>query len=299
MSTERVATWANIGTSLENANSIHEVLEQSGLNYTVHKEELTTESGIIIPDYVATVKDNGSICGVVGSKYEICQNEEAFDFVNYIDGDVKFLKAGETHNGMVYIIGVLPTVNILGDEFTPHLIFQNGHNGKYSVKTAIVPLRIVCQNQFNVAFREAQNTITIKHNSLLEEKLVNAREVMRDTTNYLDVLREKAELYAGLKLTPQMVSMVIKNMFPVKDDMTERQKSTVLAQRVQFENAYNAEDNSNFRGCAWGCVNAYSDWLTHREVKATKNANENQFMAVTFNPDFAKFMSIINSVAVA
>jgi phage/plasmid-like protein (TIGR03299 family) len=299
MTATRTATWENIGTKLENANNIHEVLKQSGLDYRVHKEELTTESGLIVPDYVATVKDNGDMCGVVGKKYEICQNEDAFDFVNYIDGDVKFLKAGETQTGMIYIIGVLPTVNILGDDFTPHLIFQNGHNGRYSVKTAIVPLRIVCQNQFNFAFKEAKNTITIKHNSLLEEKLVNAREVMKDTAEYMKTLREKAELYAGLKLTPEMLNMVIKNFFPVKDDMTDRQKNTVLAQRVQFENAYNAEDNLNFRGCGWGVFNAYSDYLTHREIKATKNANENHFMAVTFNPDFAKFMELVNSVAVA
>ena len=296
--TERTATWANIGTWIENANNIHEVLEQSGLNYTVHKENITTESGIILPDYMATVKDDGKVCGVVGSKYEICQNEDAFDFVNYIDGDVKFLKAGETHSGMVYIIGVLPTVNILGDEFTPHLIFQNGHNGRYSVKTAIVPLRIVCQNQFNLAFKEAQNTINIKHNSKLEQKLKNAKEVMKDSAEYLNVLREKAELYAGLKLTPQMVSMVIENMFPIKDDMSDRQKSTVLSQRVQFERAYNAEDNLNFRGCAYGIFNAYSDYITHREVKATKNANENKFMTVTFSPDFTRCVNLVmNMVA--
>lgn len=41
--------------------------------------------------------------------------------------------------------------------------------------------------------------------------------------------------------------------------------------------------------------NAYSDYLTHRTVKATKNATENQFMSVTFNPDFVKFMNIVNA----
>ena len=292
----RTATWESIGTKLDNANDIHEVLVQSGLNYNVHKENLVTESGLIIPDSVATVKDNGKVCGVVGRNYEICQNEDAFDFVNYIVGDVKFVKAGETHSGMVYIIGVLPTVNILGDAFTPHLIFQNGHNGKYSVRTAIVPLRIVCQNQFNYAFKEAQNTIVIKHNGLLEQKLVNAREVMKDTAEYMKTLNEKAELYAGLKLTPEMLNLVMKNFFPIKDDMSDRQKANVMNQRVQFENAYNAEDNRNFRGCAWGLMNAYSDYLTHREHKATKNANENQFMTVTFNPDFTKFMTLVTNM---
>jgi len=295
----RTATWANIGTNLDNASNISEVLQQSGLNYTVHKEKIVTESGLIIPEQVATVKDNGKVLGVVGKNYEICQNAEAFDFANYIDGDVEFIKAGETHSGMVYIIGVLPTVNILGDAFTPHLIFQNGHNGRYCVKTAIVPLRIVCQNQFNWAFKEAQNSITIKHNGLLEYKLANAKMVMRDTAEYMKTLNQKVELFAGLKLTPAMVTKVIENFFPIKEDMTDRQKANILNQRVQFERAYNEEDNVNFRGCAWGMMNAYSDYLTHREVKATKNASENQFMTVTFNPDFTKFMNVVNSVAVA
>lgn len=239
----RTATWEEIGTNVIGTRSVNEVLERAKLDYQVHKENIQLESGLIIPNVMATVKDDGTPVGVVGSNYEICQNEDAFDFINYIDGDVEFIKAGETHTGMVYIIGVLPQINILGDAFTPHLIFQNGHNGRYALKTAIIPLRIVCQNQFNYAFGEAKNTINIKHNGLLESKLYSAREVMRDTANYLEDLNQKAQLYAGIKLTPAMVTAVVNNMFPTRDDMTERQRNTIMSQREQFINAYNMDDN--------------------------------------------------------
>ena len=294
--TVRTATWENIGTDIVGATSVNEVLANAKLDYEVHKEKIKLESGIEIPNVVATVKDDGTPIGVVSNRYEICQNADAFDFVNYIDEDIEFIKAGETLTGMIYIIGVLPQINILGDAFTPHLIFQNGHNGRYALKTAIIPLRIACQNQFNYAFGESKNTINIKHNGLLQAKLYSAREVMRDTREYLDDLNKKAELYAGIKLTPVMANAVLNNLFPLKDDMSERQKNAVISQRERFLKAYNSEDNQNFKGCAFGMFNAYSDYLTHKEVKkVTKNAIENRFMAVTFNPDFAKFINIVNS----
>ena len=31
-------------------------------------------------------------------------------------------------------------------------------------------------------------------------------------------------------------------------------------------------------------VNAYSDFVTHKEVKSTENADESKFLTVTFNP---------------
>lgn len=296
----RTATWTSIGTNVENKNTLNEVLKASGLDYTVGTREIKTADGIIIPNSVATVRENdGSPIGIVSKSYKVCQNEEAFDFVNYID-NVSFVRAGETSNGMVYIIGELPECNVLGDAFKPYVIFQNSHNGRYTIKAAIAPLRIVCQNQFTMAFKESENTINIKHSSKMNIKMEQARDVLAQTEKFMETLNSRAQMLASVKVTPAQVTKLIEDMFPIKEDMTEHQKEVISMKRAEFLNAYDCEDNQNFKGNAWGLVNSYSDYITHTAPqRKTANWEESKFMAVTLTPDFAKFIKMLNTVGVA
>lgn len=174
----RVSSWERIGSDVTECKNMEQVLKKSGLDYEVTKEPvfLDVDKGILVPNRFATVNSNGKIYDVVSDKFEVIQNRDAFDFVNYMGADLTFEKAGETAGGMVYIIGRLPDVDILGDAFTPHVIFRNGFSGKYKITAAICPLRVVCQNQFNVAFKEAANTVTIRHVANANAKLQEDRK---------------------------------------------------------------------------------------------------------------------------
>ena len=178
----RTATWENIGTSVRGEKKIEDVLTAAGLNYTVEKRpvyryERNPRKLVRISNRFTCERreDGHSYDEIVSGKYTIVQNREAFDFVNYMSDEVEFLKAGETANGLVYIIGRLPDVNILGDPFTPHVIFSNSFTGKTSIRAAICPLRIICQNQFAAAFRDTHNAVSVGHTASAERKLKEAR----------------------------------------------------------------------------------------------------------------------------
>ena len=294
----RTTTWNGIGTDVNGTTTINSVLEKAGLNYEVVKQPIYTNfngNEILVPDKVATVrKDTGDILGVVSPKYQICQNDEAFDFVDSVDG-VEFVKAGQTHTGMVYVIGKLPEMEVMDDKFTPYLIFQNGHNGMYTLKTTICPLRVVCQNQFNYAFRESPNTISIHHSSQYQGRLVEAQRLIQGTVEYMNNFKNTAEELATLKIgTEDNVRNIINAFFKVKENATDRQIVTAEEQRTELFNAYMAEDNANFMGTAWGLVNGFSDYLTHKETKNTKTKDESKFMTVTFDPKM--FMMFVNHI---
>lgn len=71
-----------------------------------------------------------------------------------------------------------------------------------------------------------------------------------------------------------------------------------LAKRNAFIQAYNAEDNQNFKGSIWGLVNAYSDYMTHYKARKSQS-DESKFQAVTFDPTFLnRFLSIVNACTV-
>lgn len=293
----RTTTWTNLGTATT-ANNINDVLKESNLDYTVIKTPLTTKVGdkeILVPGKVATVKEEtGEIIGVVSNKYQVCQNEEAFDFVNNVEG-VSFVKAGETYTGMVYVIGKLPDVTVLGDTFTPYLIFQNGHNGVYTVKTTICPLRIVCQNQFNYAFKHSSNTISIQHSSQYSTRLAEAEKLITNTAKYMADFGNTAEELAKLKIgNDGNVNEIINSFFTIAADATDREVAKINTQRQELFNAYKADDNANFTGTVWGLVNGFSDYITHRDTKNTKNKDESKFMSVTFDPKL--FTAFVNHV---
>jgi phage/plasmid-like protein (TIGR03299 family) len=289
----RTSTFDNIGTKI-NSTGIENILNEAGMNHTISKVPLVTDSGIIIPDKVATFNEEGRYYGVVGKDYQPVSNLEAFGVVDYIE-DLSIIKAGETHNGKNYIIGQLPDVSILGDDYHLHFIMQNSFDGSCGIVGAITPLRIVCTNQFNVSFRNAKSTIKIRHSRTAPERIVAAQEIWSDIASYIRNFNEQAEQYASVKLTSKEIDDVINKIFPIKDGMTERQLSTLEGNKALFRQAYVTEDNINFRNTSWGIINAYADYITHKPVKNTKNADENKFEMVTFSPYFNNILAVLNT----
>lgn len=275
----RTTTFANIGTDIAGLKTSEEVLNAANLNYTVVKKNMYLQdaSGNLInyPDKKFTVVEGtDKVLGVVSSKYEVCQNREAFSFIDYIggaDAGFEYVKAGETNSGLVYIIAKIPNVTLMGDSVTPYIIFQNSHDGLNSVKATICPLRIICQNQFNVSFRESPNTVRIVHSSQMDSRMLAAREMMRDVASYMETFEDTATELATKKIAYNDVIKLFNEVFQYDlAKMSERQKKTFEDARNDFLTCYNSDDNQNFKGTAWGVMNGAADYLTHhRSVRKT------------------------------
>lgn len=296
---DRTTTWHAIGKSVEECKNMEQVLKASGLDYTVEMRPVYFDNGIKIPNRYATVRTSDDHpYDVLSDKFQIIQNRDAFDFVNYMGEDLSFEKAGETANGMVYIIGKLPDVSILGDTFTPHVIFRNGFNGKIKITAAISPLRLVCQNQFNFAFKNAASAITIRHVGNAEAKLVEAKETLRMCADYMQELNTMAEHFAGMKISGPQMERVVKYLFPIPDDtnINPFKRKNLEDQRAAFLRAHEQEDNRNFRGTAWGLVNAYTDFITHKEPAGKREDRfEGKFVNTTFKVSMNPIITAIEA----
>ena len=285
----RTATFANIGTDISGLKTSEEVLNAAGLNYNVIKKDMyfhdNVGNEIDYPEKKFTVIEGTTkVLGVVSSKYEICQNRDAFSFIDYIGGDevgFEYVKAGETSKGLIYIIAKIPNVNLLGDAITPYIIFQNSHDGLNSVKATICPLRIVCQNQFNVSFRQSPNTVRIIHSAQMDQRILTAREMMRDVAEYMETFEETAEQLVTKKISYDTVIKVFNDVFKYDPAiMSERQRNNFDDARNDFLACYNNDDNQNFVGTAWGVMNGAADYLTHhRSVR--KSSPESIFVNTT------------------
>lgn len=305
---DRTTTWHAIGKSVEECTNMEQVLRASGLDYNVVKRPLyfgnswsdENPHNELVNRFVTVRENDNHPYDVVSDKFEIIQNRDAFDFVNYMGSEVSFEKAGETATGMVYVIAKLPNVDILGDTFTPHVIFRNGFSGKVKITAAICPLRIVCQNQFNFAFKNTENMITIRHVQNAEQKLEEARETLRMTADYMTELHQMAERYAEVQISEFQLQRFLREAFPMDgiENMNPFKRTKLEQARAAFIKAHNADDNSNFRGTAWGLINAYTDFITHQVPQGkTETRFEGKFVQVTFGGNMNKVLDLIERVA--
>lgn len=297
---ERQATWNRIGTDITKAANIHEALQISGLDYKVVKQPIFLGDGFMVPNQYATIQEGTDrVFGIVGENYTLVQNEDAFAFVDsIIDEGLQFVKAGENDN-LNYIIAKLPEHYIMDDEFVPYIIFQNSHNGYTTLKATICPLRIVCQNQFSMAFRNADNKISLRHSASIHDRLVEARRVLQISASYMDTFTKEAEEMANIRLSYYQQERIIDKMFEAPENATNRKLITLEENKDFFVEILNSEDNQNFKGTAWGMMNAYTDYLTHLVPKRNTNTIDMaKFMAVTFdNKPIQNFRNLIMDVA--
>lgn len=293
------SSWRNIGTEV-NGNSVQEIILQAGLDYEVVKEPIYTGAGEMVPDsFVTRVKDESVFFGTVGGRYEVIQNAEAFSFIdNMVNNGLVFEKAGQTASGMVYIIASLENFNIFGDAMKPYIIFQNSHDGSIPMKAALTTLRLVCENQFSVAFKDAANTVKIRHTFSANARMHEAEKVMQEAILHNNKMSELANELNSIKLNAITANKIAVELFPYKENDS----------KVKVERAENARaemlkilrydnDLANHKNTGWGMLNAYSDYMTHAKPnRATKNWEEARFMKLV-NGDMNNAVEIIKSIA--
>ena len=296
----RTTTWNNLGTDFIQGSTKTISGVPQDMIFSVEKKSmgyLDNNGDFKVVKGTSTIVDQfGKAYGPVSDNYGIITNEEALGVIEYIDG-FECKKYGHLENGMQFIIGSLGEMNILGDKFVPYLIFRNSFNGRYPLQMAICPLRIVCQNQLNMAFKNAENMVMIRHSSKAITRLEEAHRIMLSTHEYLKELNKEAERFANIKLTNDNIDSIINELFPIKEKMTDRQKKTIEDKISQFRRALVQDDIANFKNTGWGLIQSYADFSTHFEAhRQTKTMEENRFMAVTFDPRaMAMLVDLINS----
>lgn len=266
----RAASWANIGTDISKATSLSEALTKSKLDFTVTKQPIFTpdvNAGCPLKNvktHAACMGSDGKVRGIVRESYQVVNNSDAFTLAEALhdEGNLEYVKGGETYKGMSYLIMALPEFEVLDDAIKLYFILQNSFAGQQSLKAAIAPLRIVCQNQFRLAFKEAGNTIAIRHTGTASARLAQAREMLGYAGTYISEFKAYAEKLVSIKIGKDQLNAFIDAMFPLKSEKPDAIERNNI-QRADFLSCYRAEDLANFQGTAWGLLNAWQDFETH------------------------------------
>jgi len=263
----RFKPWHGLGTPVEEAPNSEEALRLAGLDWTVSPHAVKdAETGLIIPNTFSNTRssDNKSL-GIVTDRYKIIQNVDAFRFTDeLLGGDVRYETAGSLKEGKtVWLLARLPETEILGDKFEQYLVFSNSHDGKGRVKVCCTPVRVVCNNTLNAALSGASRSWSMTHAGNIDYKLDEAHRTLELAGQYISRLAVEADKMATKKVSDEQFNTFVANLFPITNDMSDRQKSNAEANREGLIQCYGADDLANFVGTQWGIFNAVSDFATH------------------------------------
>lgn len=224
--------WASgIGTNVSDCSTSREVMEKVGLDWFVDKCEVVAKMPFSIrglnefdddafvhdgniyrelPNVYTTYRTDQNIpLGLVKQKYEVIQNVEAFNFFDEAIGKDKAVwdYAGCFGYGhKIFISAKLPietTVN--GDKIDNYLVFSNSHDGSSSINVLFTPIRVICTNCLNAAFKNADSYIRIKHTRRVRERLHQGVEILKVACEYAKNSQELYESLTTIKLSDDQV----------------------------------------------------------------------------------------------
>ena len=298
----REKPWHGLGVKVENAPSSKEALVAAGLDWNVEQRKVYTEDGHVIPGYYANVRgtDNRTL-GVVTKRYRIVQNHEAFAFTDGLLGKgVRYETAGSLQEGKkVWLLARLPREYIIaGERISPYLVFSNTHDGSGSVKVAVTPVRVVCNNTLNLALDTAKRSFSMIHTGNIRDKMQEAKDTLFMAENYMDNLGIEFEQLRRQKMTDAQVKEYIELLLPMDEEPTPTQSRNVIKLRRDMEQRYyDAPDLQKVGNNAYRFINAVSDFATHSTpLRRTANYKENLFArTVDGNPLIDKAYQLVKA----
>lgn len=270
----RVAPWIGIGTS-GHWKSSAEALHDSGLDFTVRQEQLYWNredryDPMIVYSEVAPMfgnirNDDDRLLGCVTPQYKIVQNTDAFSMLDPFLGNGEITHAGMTEDGLVFMVAEVAVRSIGGEDYIINLMATNSFNTKYPCQIIMTPVRIICQNMYRKLVND--KVFLAKHTTSANERLqliANSQTVERKILAFGSVV----ETAQGKSMTRQRLEMLIAMLFPYPKENSPREltfKAKTDEQRKNFMDRYfDAPDNRMHQDTAFGFVNAYYDWLSHR-----------------------------------
>ena len=298
----RVAPWHGLGVCVEQALSSSDALEQSGLDWNVIQRPIMTSTYNHIPGYKANVRQtDDKVLGVVTDRYKVVQNSEAFAFTDSLLGEgVRYETAGSIGDGKrIWILAKLPDKYIIeGEQIEPYLVFSSSHDGNGSIKVAMTPIRVVCQNTLNISLRSARRIWSTVHVGDLAAKMDEAHNTLMLAGKYMQGLGSEFSRLSKIKLSESKVLEYIDMLLPMDDNPTDIHRKNVTSIRDDLMLRYfEAPDLRHVSKSAYRFICAVSDFATHaKPLRETVNYRENVFAkTIEGNPLIDKAYEIVSA----
>ena len=239
------------------------LLNQSGLNWSVEKEQLQSISGRQTESHGIFKKEENDWLGTVGKEYELLQNSElAMILLQATEGlNLEITRGGELKSGKkVYLQAQLPEEMIGKSNIQRWITCLNSHDGSTSVGFGSSNTVVVCQNTFYRAYGELQK---FRHTTTMKARIELAQLEMQKTLSMDNNLMTEFKKMADLPLRDEAIERVLSKIFKV-DASTPRNEITTQKENkiADFADALNTsiiEQGST----VWALFNGVTRYINH------------------------------------
>jgi len=260
-----------------------EMLSTTSLNWNVKKENLLTESGIIIPDKIALIReDTNSILGIHGTGYAEYQNEELMELLLKISSSTGLAihKSGDFGVGKkVYIQLKSDDMIFNGDKIEGFITGCSSHDGSTSLCFGTSTLTISCLNTFYRAMRNLDTKLkhTVSMRPRIDQILFGIDKLLLEEKNTFEELKR----LANVEMTKTHQDLVTKMMFQLEHtdkliDISTRMKNQMDTLEMDILREVGEKGNS-----LYGLFNGVTRWTTHDKYKEYAKSMENKMFAKT------------------
>lgn len=273
--------WHGLGVALDGLATMEEVLNAvPSLAANITKEQIYhPRTGEEVEGKFFTVRDDtDEILGVVGSKYKVLQNANAFEFFDKFTADPhgpKYETAGTLWGGRkVFILAKLPDfIEVVpGDKVYPYILLSNSHDGSTAVVIKETPIRVVCQNTLSMALNGDGRKKSLRHTGDIMAKVEDVREALGLIREQFDVTFAKYKDLAAYKPTDAEVATVLETLIPG----TESKRAELQRERIMtlWDSGIGA-NIPGVSGTAWGLYNAFTELEDHHANVGSKREDAN------------------------
>lgn len=269
--------WHGLGQIVNGAMTAKEAIELARLDYDVVKvPNYAFYNGEFLdtPASFSTLRtDTGQILGDrIGKNYTIVQNLEAFEFFDTITetGSAIYETAGVLGVGeKIFVTAKMPdTIRIAGtDDLTEvYVLLTSSHDGSGSIIAAVTPIRVVCQNTLNMALGNTINRVSIRHSSMVKQRLADAHNVLGISKAFVAEANECFNFLSKKYVSDDSVKELIRNLFNEQERDSTRIKNI---EDAVLECYFAGVGQEKIVGTAWGAINGITFYLDH--VKNYRN----------------------------
>lgn len=270
--------WHKLGILVEEAPSIEEAYELSGLNWQVellpayckvNGQDVDTGNFAIVRD-----KDS-SVFGVVGDRYNPFQNKEAFDWCKpLVDSDYWNIEtAGALKGGRVCwaMLKQGETSVVSNDLLKQYLLLTWSHDGSKSVQVAPTTIRVVCANTLQMALHGNKDISKVRHTASMIPRLEEVRKLYDMSCEAFKVQEEAFNILLDKHIeTPEeYIDRIMVEVFGVNDlnGMKEGRGKTIANTTkdtlLEFATNGSGIKEQGVGNTLYGAFNGVSEALEH------------------------------------
>lgn len=291
--------WHRLGTVIERATPGAEAIELAGLDWRVEPWRLGAFDPDVrrceanVPDLTANVHaDTRAVLGVVGRRYRVFQNREAFDFMDALLSDrlAICVTAGGLHGGRrVWMMARIPRERRArpDDLIKPYLLMTNTHDGGQAIRVNSTTVRVVCQNTLNLALREfGGEGLTISHHPRLERRVAEARAKLGVVAARFDCFDEERDAMFAEDQTVVQASRRFRTSGGADgvDGTDRRKKAREKVYGLMLANFDNDRNSlPGVRHTAWDAYNAVGEWADHQRSHRGADKRERRLDSIWFD----------------